>query len=152
QLPGPVSVAQARDAGARSRLRCRPEEHPYPGCFVCGPDRGPGDGLGILVGPVPGRALAADVWWPDASLSGPDGTGAGEFLRAALDCPGGIGAIGTEFTGGAPWVLGRLAACQLAPVRAGEPHVTVGWRIAHEGRKLLAGSAVFTSSGEVAGY
>jgi hypothetical protein len=36
-------------------------------------------------------------------------------------------------------------------VRAGEPHVVVGWRLAVEGRKLLAGSAVFTPAGQLAG-
>jgi hypothetical protein len=60
-VPAPASLAQARAAGAAARLRAHPEEHPYPGCFVCGPDRAPGDGLGIMVGPVAGRDLAADV-------------------------------------------------------------------------------------------
>jgi hypothetical protein len=69
-VPAAVSLAEARAAGAACRLRAHPEEHPYPGCFVCGPDRGPGDGLGIMVGPVAGRDLAADVWYPDGSLAG----------------------------------------------------------------------------------
>ena len=119
--------------GAASRLRAHPEEHPFPGCFVCGPDRGPGDGLGILVGPVAGRDLAADVWSPDGSLAGPGGEVAPEFLWAALDCSGGVGAIGNEAQDGPPWVLGRYAARQAAPVRAGEPHVVVGWRTGRGG-------------------
>ena len=53
QLPDPVSVQQACSAGARSQLRIHPELHPFPTCFVCGPDRRPGDGLHILVGPWP---------------------------------------------------------------------------------------------------
>jgi hypothetical protein len=150
-VPAAVSVAQAQAAGAECRLRSHPEEHPYPGCFVCGPDRPRGDGLGIMVGPVAGRDLAADVWYPDGSLAGPGGEVAPEFLWAALDCPSGIGAIGNEFQDGPPWVLGRYAARQAAPVRAGEPHVVVGWRQAREGRKLLAGSAVFTPAGQLAG-
>lgn len=151
--PGPaaVTLADARAAGAASRLRAYPEEHPYPGCFVCGPDRGPGDGLGILVGPVAGRDLAADVWVPDGSLAGPDGAVAPEFVWAALDCSGGVGAIGNEAPDGPPWVLGRYAARTAAPVLAGEPHVVAGWRMAQEGRKLLAGSAVFTPAGQLAG-
>ncbi|HMH90095.1 MAG TPA: hypothetical protein VK586_03320 [Streptosporangiaceae bacterium] len=150
-VPAAVALAEARAAGAACRLRAHPEEHPYPGCFVCGPDRGPGDGLGIMVGPVAGRDLAADVWYPDGSLAGPGGEVAPEFLWAALDCSGGVGAIGNEFQDGPPWVLGRYAARQAAPVRAGEPHVVVGWRLAVEGRKLLAGSAVFTPAGQLAG-
>ena len=150
-VPPAPSLAEARAAGAACRLRTHPEEHPYPGCFVCGTDRGPGDGLGIMVGPVAGRDLAADVWYPDGSLAGPDGEVGPEFLWAALDCSGGVGAIGNGAPDGPPWVLGRYAARQAGPVRAGEPHVVVGWRLEQQGRKLLAGSAVFTAAGELAG-
>jgi hypothetical protein len=151
ELPAALSVAEARAAGARCRLRAHPGEHPYPGCFVCGPDREPGDGLGIMVGPVADRDLAADVWIPDAGLAGPGGEVGPEFLWAALDCSGGMGAIGNAFQAGPPWVLGRYAAAQAGPVRAGEPHVVMGWRLSQEGRKMLAGSAVFTAAGELAG-
>jgi hypothetical protein len=63
--PGPVPLGEARAAGARSRLRTHPDEHPFPSCFVCGPYRQPGDGLRILVGPVADRDLSADVWYPE---------------------------------------------------------------------------------------
>ena len=33
------------------------------------------------------------------------------------------------------------------PVRAGAPHAVVGWRADHEGRKVAAGSAIFTGDG-----
>jgi hypothetical protein len=46
-----------------------------------------------------------------------------------------------------PYVLGRLAARVDAPVRVGDPYVVVGWRIAVEGRKLLAGSALYEANG-----
>ena len=32
---------------------------------------------------------------------------------------------------------------------AGEPHVVVGWGIGAEGRKRFAGSALYTSAGEL---
>jgi len=92
--PGPVPLSEARTAGARSRLRTHPDEHPFPSCFVCGPHRQPGDGLRILVGPVAGRDLSADVWYPDQSLARQDGDLRPEFVWAALDCSGAIGAIG----------------------------------------------------------
>jgi hypothetical protein len=38
----------------------------FPECFVCGPARAPGDGLGILPGPVPGRSVWAAPWTPAA--------------------------------------------------------------------------------------
>ena len=83
QLPHPVPVGEARAAGARSRLRTHPDEHPFPSCFVCGPHRQPGDGLRILPGPVTGRDLSADLWYPDTSLAGPDGHLRPEFVWAA---------------------------------------------------------------------
>jgi hypothetical protein len=81
-LPDPVSIAEARAAGTRCRLRVHPDQHPFPGCFVCGPDRPPADGLHILVGPVAGRELSADVWYPDEALAGPDGHVRPEFVWA----------------------------------------------------------------------
>ena len=151
ELPGPVTVRDARAAGLGSRLRAHPGEHPFPTCFVCGPDRRPPDGLGIMPGPVAGRCLSADAWHPDEALARPDGELAPEFVWAALDCAGAIGALGDAAPDGPPYVLGRFAARQLGPVRAGEPHVVTGWRLATEGRKLLAGSALFTATGKAVG-
>jgi acyl-coenzyme A thioesterase PaaI-like protein len=145
--PSPVSIQVARAAGASSRLRFYPSEHPFPTCFVCGPDRRPGDGLRIIVGRVAGRDLSADVWHPSPGLAHSDGTIRPEFLWAALDCAGGIGAAGDSFNC-QPYVLGRLSARLLGPVTAGEPHVVVGWRLATEGRKIMAGSALFTAGGQ----
>jgi hypothetical protein len=46
-------------------------------------------------------------------------------------------------------LLGRMAArVDRLPV-PGEPHVVVGWRVAEEGRKRNAGSALLTADGEV---
>jgi hypothetical protein len=101
---------------------------------------------------VAGRDLAADVWSPDPALAGPDGAVRPEFVWAALDCPGGVAAIGDGPAAALPWVLGRFAATQDAPVRAGQPHVVLGWRMEHAGRRLLAGSAVLTPDGTVAAY
>jgi hypothetical protein len=151
ELPAPVSIAEARAAGSRCRLRAHPEEHPFPTCFVCGPDRGPADGLHILVGPVAGRDLSADLWYPDENLAGPDGDLRSEFLWAALDCASGVGALGNDEPSGPPWVLGRFTVQQIGPVKTSEPHVVVGWRVAQDGRKLLAGAALFTAAGQAVG-
>ena len=151
ELPAPVTVRDARAAGLGSRLRTYPGEHPFPTCFVCGPDRPPPDGLGIIPGRVDGRRLSADTWYPDESLARPDGELAPEFVWAALDCAGAIGALGDAAPDGPPYMLGRFAARQSGPVRVGEPHVVTGWRLATDGRKLLAGSALFTATGKVVG-
>jgi len=43
------------------------ENHPFPMCFVCGPERA--DGLRILPGPVAGRELIAAPWTPGLDLA-----------------------------------------------------------------------------------
>jgi hypothetical protein len=148
ELPAPVSVPEAHAAGSQSPLRLHPELHPFPACFVCGPERAPGDGLGICVGPVPGSELSADVWHPDDEFADAAGEVRPEFLWAALDCSGGVAALLGSSSGEALYLLGRLAARQFGPVRAGEPHAVVGWRLAEQGRKILVGSALFTASGQ----
>ncbi len=150
-VPEPVGVAEAERAASTSQLHEHPEEHPFPTCFVCGPQRAPGDGLHILVGPVTGRPVAADAWTPAADLVGADGVVRPEFVWAALDCSGGVGSWLAEPIGGNPFVLGRMAVTIDGPVRAGAPHAVVGWRAAHDGRKVTAGSAIFTADGEIAG-
>ncbi len=48
-----------------------------------------------------------------------------------------------------PIVLGRLAARLVAPVQPGERCVLTGWALGADGRKLYAGSALFTHGGEL---
>jgi hypothetical protein len=150
-VPDPVGVADAERAATTSRLHEHPEEHPFPTCFVCGPQRAPDDGLHILVGPVAGRGVAADTWTPATDLAGARGVVRPEFVWAVLDCSGGVGSWLADPIGGNPFVLGRMAVTIDGPVRAGAPHAVVGWRAAHDGRKVTAGSAIFTGDGELAG-
>ena len=150
-VPEPVGVDEAAAAGMESHLRLHPEEHPFPTCFVCGPQRAPGEGLGILVGPVAGRDVAADVWTPAVDLADADGVVRPEFFWAALDCSGGIGSFGEDLADGNPFVLGRFAATITGPVRVDAPYAVLGWRVGLEGRKLTSGSAIFTQDGALAG-
>jgi hypothetical protein len=148
-VPEPVSVPDAQAAGEGAWFAHHPEEHPFPTCFVCGPRRDHGDGLGILVGPLDGRHASADAWTPASDLAGGDGAVRPEFVWAALDCSGGIGSFGEDLAGRNPYVLGRLAVSIRGPVRAGAPHAVLGWRIGRDGRKLSAGSAIYTAGGEL---
>jgi len=147
QIPDAPTPEEARAAGTRSRYLANPEEHGFPTCFVCGPDRKVGDGLRILVAPLDGRSVSADLWEPDAGLAGPDGMVRPEFVWAALDCPSGIGALGENVPPDEPWLLGRLAVRQLRAIAPKSAQVVIGWRIDQEGRKLFGGSALF-SDGE----
>src|SRR5262245_37801689 len=140
-IPAPPSAAEAEAAsGSYPGF----EFHRFPTCFVCGPQRRPGEGLRIFAGPVPGRQIVACVWTPDRALA-PDGrTISPEFVSAALDCPGGFAfphpAEGTI-------LLGELTVQQFQPVLAGQRHVVAGWQILQDGRKHHTGTALFSESG-----
>lgn len=125
--------------------------HPFPGCFTCGTDRGPGDGLQIYPGPV-AEDLVASLWVPHEAFAE-----AGDVLDtglervdtattwAALDCPGGW----SEDLEGRPSVLGRMTARIDALPVVGEPHVVVGRRLRADGRKTFTASTLYDSDGRV---
>jgi hypothetical protein len=149
--PEPVGIAEAEAAGAGSHLRAHPEEHPFPTCFVCGPQRAPDDGLHVLVGPVAGRGVTATAWTPASDLAGADRVVRPEFVWAALDCSGGVGSWLADPIDGNPFVLGRMAVTISGAVHTGAPYAVVGWRAGHDGRKVTAGSAIFTAGGDLVG-
>lgn len=128
------------------------KDHPFPTCFVCGPQRAPGDGLRIFPGAVAGEAAAglqhvfAAPWVPDPSLADKKGRIPDEIVWAALDCP-------TGFAGGFPYegklVTGRLGAKLISPVRAEERYVLLSWRLSVDGRKHHAAAVLLDEDGEV---
>jgi hypothetical protein len=144
-VPPAVPYEQATHASAGYRGF---ESHAFPTCFVCGPERAPGDGLRIFAGPLDGRAGVAAPWIPANDLADAEGIVRPEFVWAALDCPG---AFAAGFGDREALLLGRLAAEIRAPVRSGERYVVLGWPLGREGRKLYAGTALFAASGELCG-
>ena len=143
-VPEPVSFLDAEEA-AKSYIGFR--RHPFPTCFVCGPQSAEGQGLRIFPGTVSRRNIVAAPWTPDASLAGEDGAVRPEFVWAALDCPGFFGLFKGQPE--RPAVLGRLAARLIAPVRPGEPCVVIGWPLGEDGRKLYSGTALFSHDGDL---
>lgn len=143
-IPAPLGVEEAAAAREESPMR---HEHPFPHCFVCGPDRGPGDGLRVTCGPTGDRQLVAAPWTVDGSLPAEDGAVVPEIVWSVLDCPGGISTMLMPDVGVS--VLGRLAAHLHAPIEAGTTCVAMGWPIDRDGRKLQAGSAIFGEGGEL---
>ncbi len=142
--PPPVSFAEAERAARR--YPWIHGQHPFARCFVCGPERGAGDGLRIFPGAVEGRAIAAAPFVPDASLADDDGRVRREIVWATLDCPSWFGFhCFHAFDDGV--LLGRLAARILDRPRVGERCVAQGWFIAREGRKIHCGSALFADGG-----
>lgn len=143
--PPPVSFD---DATRAARSYPWATGHPFPRCFVCGPERAEGDGLRIFPGAVAGRSVAAAPWIPDASLVAPDGRVPPEIVWAALDCPSWFGVACFHAWEGVP-LLGRLAAEIHERPRAGERCVCVGWLVGRERRKSFVGSALFSEGGEL---
>ncbi len=122
------------------------DHHWFPSCFVCGPDRDPGDGLRIFAGANPDSEIVLSPWIPDASLDDGSGVVACRFVWAALDCPGAFAAF--ERTGD-PLVLGTLTARIDKPVAIGANTIVAGWLMGVEGRKHFCGTAVYDESGAV---
>lgn len=122
------------------------ENHPFPMCFVCGPERA--DGLRILPGLVAGKELIAAPWTPGYDLAVADEV-LPQFVWAALDCPGGLAWL--DAAAGQPFVLGRLAVKLVSPVVAEERYVALGWQVGRDGRKLFSRTALIHVSGRVCG-
>ena len=147
EIPGPVSMADAHTAAGHARYV---HDSPFPGCFVCGVSRPPGDGLRIFPGPVPGRGLWAAPWTPDASVSDADGRVWAEVAWAALDCPSGIAAAeGAGLGQDTAVVLGRMTASLWELPASGDQCRVIAWPYGVSGRKLTAGSALLGPGGEV---
>jgi hypothetical protein len=144
--PATVDLTTAADAATRYPWQ---HSHPFPSCFVCGPERAAGDGLRILPGLVDGRRLAAAPFVVDGSNTGADGRVPPEVMWAALDCPSWFGFFCTESWAPRPVLLGSLAARVDSRPRAGETCVAIGWFIGRDGRKINVGSAIYAVSGEL---
>jgi hypothetical protein len=122
------------------------KQHAFPKCFVCGPERLEGDGLRIFPGQISGKDLVAAPWIPYKSLADENGNVKNEFIWAALDCAGGFAAIISKLR---LIVLGKLAVSIEHDIQINKKYIVIGWPIMIEGRKLLAGTAIFTESGKL---
>ena len=130
--PPRVSPVEAIEAARRFRGF---DQHPFPSCFACGPERAAGDGLRIFTGFVPGGSeVVAALWTPAADLAGADGIVAEPIVWAAIDCPSGWAHVDDRLSA----VLGRMAARIIEPVRAGEQYVAVARRTGAEGNVAVA--------------
>ena len=133
--PVPPTFAEAIAASARY-APIGPES--FRGCFSCGAIREPGDGLRILPGRVGDSDLVAAPWIAgEPSLP---------VVWAAIDCSGAY-AVGEGDRGAT--VLGRMAVRVERLPRDGEECVVTGWPLVEEGRKLFAGTALFSAGGEL---
>jgi hypothetical protein len=138
----PVPYEQAVDAARSYGGFAR---HPFPGCFVCGPERSVGEGLRLFPGRTgPGRTACA--WTPDESAV-IDGRVPAAMVWAALDCPGGW----TAEIEGRPMVLGTMTAAVGRSPEPGENCVVVGALLGIERRRAQTATTVYGADGEVLG-
>ncbi len=107
--------------------------HPFPTCFVCGPERP--DGLRLFPGRLGDGRTAAPFTVPADPLV--------ELVWAALDCPGGW-AVPLE---GRPYVLGRMTAWVDAVPESGERCVVMGAITGEDGRKAFTRTTLYDSTG-----
>jgi hypothetical protein len=139
-VPQPLALADAKAAETCFDKAA----HIYPGCFVCGPAREPGDGWRIFPGPIASGRVAA-TWTPAAEFADSDGMVRPEFAWAALDCPG---YFAVQQSAGLA-LLGRMGVVIHLPVPSQQPLIVQGWGIASEGRKHCAGTSLHDASGRL---
>ncbi|WP_446211230.1 hypothetical protein [Micromonospora sp. IBSANI012] len=135
----PTAVAPVDPATAAAASAAYPglRDHPFPGCYVCGPDRP--DGLRIFPGRLPDGRTAAPFRAPDRVVPA--------TVWAALDCPGGWAVIAP----GRPYVLGRVAAVVDALPRPGDECVVTGELVGGEGRKAVVRTSLYGPTGALLG-
>jgi hypothetical protein len=133
--PQPVSLA---DAVTAAEHHVRVGDAAFGECFSCGV-RADGDGLAVHVGPVKGREPLHAAPWEVHEV-------APEIVWAAIDCSGAY-AVGAAGRGGV--VLGRMTARIDALPTVGERCVVSAWPLGEDGRKLYAGTALFSEAGEL---
>ncbi|MEV0943040.1 hypothetical protein [Micromonospora wenchangensis] len=130
----PVDPATARAASAGYQGLV---DHPFPGCYVCGPEHP--DGLRIHPGRLPDGRTAAP-WRTPAQVGAPT-------VWAALDCPGGWAVIAP----GRPYVLGRLAVTLDALPAPGGDYVVTGAVDTVEGRLAVVRTSLYDGAGGLLG-
>ncbi len=144
EVPEPLSLSAAREAANNYTGF---HQHIFPSCFVCGPQREPGDGMRIFPGEVRDapdiEGIVAAPWTPDGTLADEGGLVRNIFLWAALDCPGYF-AVGKK---GEAAVLGRMTAEISGTVMADKPYIVMAWPTGLDGRKLYSGTAIFDADG-----
>jgi hypothetical protein len=153
--PTTVDAVPAHEARAAMAAYPGLTSHPFPSCFVCGPERAEGDGLRIFPGPVAdqdGATRIASVWTPHPSVGEDFHTYVDELPRAslattwaALDCVGGWAGDLTERL---MVLAGMTTRVDTLPV-IGEEHVVVGLARGREGRKTFTASALYDADGRV---
>ncbi|HWG48694.1 MAG TPA: hypothetical protein VN669_03320 [Candidatus Acidoferrales bacterium] len=135
--PTPVGLDAATASMASSPAM--DARHPFPTCFVCGPQRRLHDGLRIFPAPF-AKDLYVAPWVPDVEFGDDQHLLRPEFLWAAMDCPTGFAA---GFPTAGKLVTGRLAVQQLKSIRTGAGCVIMSWPLGIDGRKHFSAACLY---------
>ena len=141
-LPGPPNEDELEAAAMGFP---GPSGHPIPGCFVCGTERGPGDGLCIYPGESPHRDVAVAEWVPDEQYADEHGHVDERFIWAALDCPSYFGLCEPRPLA----LLARLAGRIERRVAPGDRLRITAWELNREGRKHHSATVIHDDAGEL---
>lgn len=149
-IPAPPRLEQA----AKASKECYGFiDHPFPECFVCGPNRAEGDGLRIFPGPIQNSSIVAAPWTTDDSLAEGDESETqaigSEFIWAALDSTSSFPLLPAPEQ--KALVLGELHADILSTVNVNETLVAYAWPIEISGMKHISGVAIANQQGLIVG-
>ncbi len=143
-IPPAISFAEAVEAIRKPKTN---DGVLFPTCFVCGSARKRGDGLAIYPSDI-GPQKVATPWMPYEDLGDALGNVKTEFIWSALDCPG-AWAIqdSAQF-----YLLGRMAAKEIRPIKVNTSYIIMGWVVSTEGRKTWTGTAIYEKDGTVCAF
>ncbi|TGK18526.1 hypothetical protein [Leptospira stimsonii] len=123
------------------------QRHPFPTCFVCGPQRKQEDGMRIFPAKIPDQVgfthLHGDFWNPWKDLGDADGKIRNEIVWAALDCPGGFAVSYVDPT---MIVLVKLRGRILESLFTEVPYAILSWEIGRNRRQRTPGTAIYRIS------
>ncbi|MCW5748641.1 MAG: hypothetical protein KIT36_20800 [Alphaproteobacteria bacterium] len=114
-------------------------------CLVCGRGRAVGDGLRVLGQRVGTTPVSLSIYRPHTAHAAADGRIDSAFLWGTLDCPGAWAV--QEADDLRPAMTGRMTGRVMYRPEPGEDCMVVGWRLGAQGRKLFAGTALYTRTG-----
>lgn len=130
--------------GFHQQLGARIGVHPV--CFCCGAEPEEGYGLRVFPSVVEGRDDVTALWTPHDNFAGENGLVGPEMIGAAIDCPGAFAFLENDQRAG---LLGRMSVEFVKELKAGDETRIVGWRMETDGRKMIAGTAIFDSDGDL---
>jgi hypothetical protein len=148
--PPPLEVARRISTRFLEQLEGGKVAHQFPGCFVCGHRRAPGDGMRLFTGSLDGGLVGTagtrvGAWRPAEGFLDEAGWLRPEIVWSALDCPGGWAIAGPANTG-------TLQVEILGPVNGRQDLIVMGWPMPAAStrpgsRRRYAGTALFDARG-----